>query len=440
MAETPDDGQPARGHDGPRLPPAAPDDEPFARGHDGALFEISGGRLSHDEFDDLLIWCADRKVSDISVQSGDHVWAEVGGSLVRVTRRRITHPEVSAIVRSIYGDNGPGMVNSGEDLDFAYEFKLPTRRMRFRINVTCGRMIGGRGFQITARTLPSKPLRIEEIGMEPEILENLRPPQGLNLVTGPTGSGKSTTLSSLVRWRCEQPGANEKVLEYSRPVEYVYDNLVLPNSFIHQVDAGDHLHSRSGDTEESVWAYCVRNALRRKPTLILIGEARDRATIQGCIEAALTGHLVMSTMHTIGVPETVRRAMMPFSALERRGIAVDLLECLNLIVTQLLLPRAGGGKVACREYMVVDRKVRAALMGADPDEWPARLRTMLNERRVTGSTMAASAQTLLGRDLITPETYEWIAARTSSESKVVREAISGGMLSRSGEFYEGGEA
>jgi hypothetical protein len=90
--------------------------------------------------------------------------------------------------------------------------------------------------------------------------------------------------------------------------------------------------------------------------------------------------------------------------------------------------------------MVVDRKVRAALMGADPDEWPARLRTMLNERRVTGSTMAASAQTLLGRDLITPETYEWIAARTSSESKVVREAISGGMLSRSGEFYEGGEA
>lgn len=412
--------------------------EVFARTHTGEIFSIDGGRLSRDTFDELLCWCADRKVSDISVQSGEHVWADIGGALIRVTAKRISHPEVSDIVRNIYGDNGPGMVNSGEDLDFAYEFKSEKRRMRFRVNVTCGRMQGGRGFQLTARTLPSQPLDISLLNVEPEILENLRPPQGLNLITGPTGSGKSTLLSSLVRWRCEQAGVSEKVLEYSRPVEYVYDGLNFPGSFIHQVDVGDHLRNRSDDDGgESIWAYCVRNAMRRAPDIILIGEARDRSTIQGCIEASLTGHLVMSTMHTIGVPETIRRAMMPFSQSERHGIAIDLLECLNLVVTQLLLPRQGGGKIACREFMVFDRKVRASLVRLEPDDWPAKLREMMTERQVVGTTMADSARALFDGGAITDDTYDWISSRTSRESQVVRQAIGSGLMNKLSDSIDG---
>lgn len=406
-------------------------EEIFARGFDGGTFHIEGGRLNREGFDDLLCWCKDKKVSDITVQSGEHVWGDVGGMLCRMTEKKITHPEIQEILRGIYGDNGPGIVNSGDDLDFAYEFKLRDQRMRFRINVTCGRMIGGRGFQITARSLPSRPLDISLLDVEPDIMDNFRSPQGLNLITGPTGSGKSTLLSSLISWHCQKENVYEKVLEYSRPVEYVYDGLNFPGSFIHQVDVGDHLRSRNiGDGDESAWAYCVRNALRRAPDIIVIGEARDKATIQGCTEASLTGHMVMSTMHTIGVADTIRRAIKPFSASEKNSVAADLLECLNLVVTQLLLPRKGGGRIACREYVVFDRKIRTTLIGLDPDDWPTKLRDMMAERRVVGLSMADSARKLLEADKITPEIFEWIASRASGESKIIRDAISGGLIAK----------
>jgi defect-in-organelle-trafficking protein DotB len=396
----------------------------FSSGDDVGLYDIEGGRLNRDNFDDMMRWCAEKKISDVSIQSGEYVWGDVGGKLYRLTKKKISHPEVSDVVRNIYGDNGPGMVNSGDDLDFAYEFKVKEERLRFRVNITCGRSLGGRGFQITARTLPGQPLDIGLLDVEPAILENFRPPQGLNLITGPTGSGKSTLLSSLIRWHCEKPESSEKILEYSRPVEYVYDGLDFPRSFVHQVGVGDHLRPRSDDTEaESVWAYSVRNALRRAPDIIIIGEARDKATIQGCVEAALTGHLVMSTMHTIGVPETIRRAVMPFSVAERHSIAIDLLESLNLVVTQLLLPKLGGGRVACREYVVFDAKVRAALVGQEPDSWPSKLREIMSQGWASSVTMAQSSEKLLTSGHISNETYEWISSRTSRESRLARAAM-----------------
>lgn len=403
--------------------------ETFSRGFSGEAFEAPDGRLDLGVFDDMLEWLRTKKASDITLTSGNYVWAEIGGQQVRVSRKQITHPEVSGILREMYGDNGPGMVNAGTPVDFAYEVRRKGGRMRFRVNATSNRMPGGRGFSLTLRNLPVQPLLVEELGLEEEILANLRPPQGMNLFTGPTGSGKSTMVSSLLRWHLEKTGVNEKVVEYSRPVEYVYDGLVFPDSHVIQMEAGDHVRPSETDREEGggIWSRCVSDALRKAPKIIVIGEARDRATIEGCIEAALTGHLLMSTMHTIGVPATIRRAMMPFPGPERRGIAMDLLECMNMMVTQLLLPRVGGGKVGCREFLVVDRKVRSALGGLDTEEWPGKLTEMLSGRQVTGRSMADSAKDLLARKLITPETFEWIAVRTSGESKVVRQARSGGL-------------
>src|SRR5690606_26921321 len=128
----------------------------------------------------------------------------------------------------------------------------------------------------------SQPIELEKLGIEPAIVANVRPPQGLNLITGPTGSGKSTLLSSIVRYICENPDADEKIIEYSRPIEYVYDGLNFPASFVFQSEIGKHLRPKDerGGGEDSEWAYAVRNALRRAPDIILLGEARDRATIQ----------------------------------------------------------------------------------------------------------------------------------------------------------------
>jgi defect-in-organelle-trafficking protein DotB len=409
--------------------PGAPESEDvFSRGHTGELFNIEGGgRFSQDVFDELLQWAVQRKVSDITVQSGEPVWAEIGGSYTRITRRQINHPEVADILRGTYAEPGPGMVTSGRSLEYPYEVRRNGVRMRFRVNATCGNFRGSRGFQISLRALPTKPLSVDEIGgVEQAILDNLRPFQGINLFAGPTGSGKSTLMAALIRWHCEKPGIAEKIIEYSNPVEYVYDECTFESSFVHQISPGDHLVPSDIDAESGagIWSHAVYNALRRKPTIIIVGEARDKATIEAVIQGALTGHLIMSTMHTMGVPETIRRALVVFSASERRGVAVDLLESLNMVVNQLLLDRVGGGKVAVREFMIFDRNVRTALMALDPDEWPTRIRQMLSLHQVVGQSMSEDAERLLLKGVISPETFEWVANRTSNSSKIERQALS----------------
>ncbi|MHA6345909.1 type IV pilus twitching motility protein PilT [Roseivivax sp. CAU 1761] len=389
----------------------------FSRGFEGGTFDYDG-RLGEDEFDDLLLWCVSKKASDITFQSNLPVIAEIGGKNAKVTERPLSHPEVEGIVRYIYGENGPAEIKSGFDLDPSHEIKVPGKgRRRFRVNITGGRTIGTDGIQVTIRTLPEIPIDIRELGIEQDIIDNFRPAQGMVLITGPTGSGKSTLLSSGIRMILEQDDANEKLLEYSKPVEYVYDKVEMPSSLVFQTEVGTHLRPKGGKgaSEEGMFAHCVRNALRRKPKMILIGESRDKATIQASVEAALTGHVLYSTMHTIGVAETLRRAVMPFPGDERRAMAIDILETLRMIVTQLLLPRVGGGMVGCREFMIFDDYVRARLLDTDVDDWPQESRAILREGKCTGRSMKDSAQRLLDEGAITEETFRHIAARSSED-------------------------
>ena len=386
-------------------------EQSFSRGHDGEYFPLDG-RIGYDEFDDLLLWCIEKKASDITIQSNEKVYAEIGSDLVPVTHRVINHPEVEEIVRYIYGENGPGEIKSGYDLDPSHEIKVPQQgRKRFRVNITGGRIPGSDGIQITVRTLPDIPLPIDSLDVEQDIIDNFRPRLGMVLVTGPTGSGKSTLLSSGMRMILEKPDANEKLLEYSSPVEYVYDKVEMPTSVVFQTEVGRHLRPKAGSASESPFAYSVRNALRRKPTMIMIGEARDKETIQASVEAGLTGHVLHSTMHTNGVAETLRRAVMPFPGDERRAMAVDIMEMMSMVVTQVLLPRQGGGKVACREYMVFSEDVRDRMLREEIDDWPQVARRLLKEGECVGQSMEHGARKLAEKSLITDQTYKYLARR-----------------------------
>lgn len=390
-----------------------PDASPFAGRHDGSVFDC-GSYFGVDEFDRMLIWASDHKASDVTLQPDIPGMAEIGGQIVPITQKPLTSAEIEGIVRYVYGENGPAEVMGGGDLDPSHEIRIRGVGMkRFRVNVTGGRMIGGKGMQMTIRALPSTPVPIEKLGIEKAILANFRPEQGLIFVTGPTGSGKSTLLSSGIRMLVERPDGNEKVLEYSAPIEYVYDGVDMPSSIVHQTHAGRDLRPRGieGGDEQSIFAYCIRNALRRKPTIIVVGEARDKATIEAAVMAGLTGHLVMTTMHTIGVGETLRRAVMPFPDDSRRSMAVDIMESLRMIVTQLLLPRVGGGKVGCREFMVFGREIREEFLKENVDNWPRLARRLLAEERAIGRTMAAAALELLALGQIDEATYERVAAR-----------------------------
>jgi len=379
----------------------------FAGSHDGSTYPLDG-YLDKDSFDDLLRWCGDRKASDITITPDQHVLADIGGKLCRVTERTVSSSEVEECVRYVYGENGPAEVLGGNDLDPSHEVRIKGQRIRrYRINITPGRIIGGVGMQMTIRTLPSSPIPIEKLDVEPELLANTRPTNGIIFVCGPTGSGKSTLMSSIIRMIVEKPDANEKVLEYSSPIEYVFDEVEMPSSTIFQTHVGRHLRPR--EKGESQWAYAARNSLRRKPTIIILGEARDAETIEEAVKISQEGHLTYSTMHTNSVAETINRAINVFPHEIRDRMSIDLMGALRMIVVQILVPRVGGGKVACREFMVFDPKTRERFLKTKQTAWPILIQRLLTQNEVVGRTMLKSALHLLSTGVISMETFEKIA-------------------------------
>lgn len=379
----------------------------FGGAHDGSVFEFDG-YLDKEKFDDLLRFCGDRKASDITITPDQHVLAEIGGKLCRVTTRTVSSAEIETCVRYVYGENGPAEALAGNDLDPSHEVRIKGEKIRrYRVNITPGRIKGGVGMQMTIRTLPSSPIPIEVLKVEPELLKATRPTNGVIFVCGPTGSGKSTLMSSIIRMIVERPDANEKVLEFSSPIEYVFDDVEMPSSTVFQTHVGRHLRPRDRTTSE--WAYAARNSLRRKPKIIVLGESRDAETIEETIKISQEGHLTYTTMHTNSVAETINRAINVFPHEVRDRMSIDLMGALRMIVVQILVPKVGGGMVGVREFMVFDPKTRERFLKAKQTTWPLMIQRMLTQGECVGKTMLKSALELLSAGTITMETFEQIA-------------------------------
>lgn len=391
--------------------PAPPSASLFATGFQGEVHRIDG-RFNEHQFHQVLIQAVELKASDVMFISGEPVWAEVAGRNVKMTSRSLTNPEALDLVRIVYNDSGTAELKRGYDLDPSYEIRVPGRGLvRFRVNMTSGRIPGDTGVHITMRTLPGTPLPLAQLNIEKDIIDNYRPGNGLCLITGPTGSGKSTLHSSIMRDILEKPDANERYYEFAAPIEYVYDEVAMPSSFVFQTEMRTHLRPRQGDADEhSIFAHAVRGALRRHPTIIGVGEARDKATIEATVTASLTGHLVYTTIHTIGVPETIARMLSEFEH-DRKARAIDIMNVLRMIVTQQLVSRVEGGKVSVREYMIFDAETRAAFLRRDPDEWPGIARTFMRDRLAVSQTMGRHSLERLEAGEISQETYEYLTAR-----------------------------
>ena len=368
-----------------------------------AMMHNEPGRLTDDAIDEVFKWCFEINASDITFQTGQPVWADVYGRIQHVTKRYLSPAEVVDVLNRIYGPNGAAQIASGRDIDIAYEVKVSRNsRYRFRINATGVLVDGTDGIQVTARTLTEDPPKLSSMNVEQEIVENYAPRQGMVLVTGPTGSGKSTLLAGMIRGLAENKDANHKIVTYEAPIEFVYDNVAGPSTIISQTEIPRHLPS---------FAAGVRNALRRKPTIILVGEARDAETIAACGEASLTGHLVFSTVHANGVAETIRRMSAVFPAEERQGRAIDLMESLRMVITQALLRTVDGNRVATREYLVFDEEVRDRMLQHDVDDWPEATRTLLRER---GQTMEMAARKVFEQGIIDERTFNLVSARAEA--------------------------
>ncbi len=363
-------------------------------------------RFTPKDMDRMMLHCTEKGASDITIQTDSQILAEIHGRLYPVTSRKMSQTEVGEMINSIYGPNGTTQLSSGRDVDTHYEIR-PDRasRYRFRINGTACQVEGHDGIQITARTIPAEPPALSTMSVDPPILEHMAPIQGTVVVTGSTGSGKSTLLASIIRDIVEQEDANRKVLTYEAPIEFVYDGVDKPSSIISQSEIPKHLPT---------FADGVRNALRRKPTLILVGEARDAETIAAVIDAALTGHPVYTTLHSNGVADCVRRMISTFPANERHGRALDILETLRMVIWQKLVPTVDLKRVALREYLIFDEEVRDILVQTEVEMLAAKTRELLKTR---GQPMIVDAKKKFDAGVISERTYNLMAASSKSADR-----------------------
>lgn len=351
-------------------------------------------RINEQQLDDMLVWSVNSGASDVTIQTDRPVYIEIDGVLFPITRRNLDPADMTIILNRIYGTDALAKLASGVDLDLSYEVRLDRHtRYRFRVNITAVTSRSRDSVQITLRSLPSLPPTMKELEVEAKIIDNWAPRQGLILVTGPTGSGKTTLLAAGCRMLIERVEGSGKLLTYEAPIEFVYDAIIGPRSLVAQSEIPRHLPS---------FAAGVRNALRRKPNIILVGEARDRETVTAAIEAGQTGHLVYSTVHTIGVAATVRRIVSVFEPSERTERAFAMIETLRMVVTQALVPKVGGGRVGLREYMVFDEVVRETLLELPIERWTTETQRLLRRH---GQSMEQTATRAFKSGIIDRRSY-----------------------------------
>lgn len=344
-------------------------------------------------FDRMLLFCCEHKASDITLQTGEVVFAEIHGRQIPVTQRHLTMQELSDIIKHIYGPNATAMIFSGNDIDTHYRVLSSKVEYRFRVNITACYFEGYEGMQITLRVISSEPPLLKDLNLPDAILDYLRVPQGVVVVSGATGSGKSTLLASIIAELCSEPDANLKVLTYEAPIEYVYDKVKKVSSIVSQMEIPRNLPS---------FAAGVRNALRRKPGLILVGEARDQETIEAVIDAALTGHPVYTTVHSNGVADTMRRMVTIFPMEERDARLFDLLETVKIVIWQALLPNPQGKRTAVREYLVFNHEVRDVLLNTSLDHLIGKIRELVE---AYGQPIFRDVKQKYEQGLITEEAY-----------------------------------
>ena len=290
--------------------------------------------------EDLLRLMIDEDASDLHVSVGIAPVLRIRGNLVPLKNPALTPEDTEALSREIGADYQMERVNTAGSADFAISF----RDQRFRINLYRERG----SLAIAARLLPSRFLSLEEIGVPPCVRALLDLPRGLVLVTGPTGSGKSTTLASLLNIINETSARH--ILTIEDPIEYLHTH---KRGVVNQREVGVDLPS---------FADGLRRGLRQDPDVILVGEMRDLETMEAAVTAAETGHLVFSTLHTTGAVRTVDRIVDAFPAAQQNQVRTQLASTLRAAISQILLPRADGkGRVAAFE-VVLNTPAVAALI------------------------------------------------------------------------------
>jgi len=286
----------------------------------------------------LLAFSAKNKASDLHLSAGLPPMIRIHGDMRRINVPPLTHQDVHAMVYDIMSDVQRKVYEENLEVDFSFEIPGLSR---FRVNA----FNQNRGASAVFRTIPSKVLSLDDLKAPSVFADLSMKPRGLVLVTGPTGSGKSTTLAAMVNHRNENDMGH--ILTVEDPIEFVHES---KKSLINQRELGPHTHS---------FANALKSALREDPDVILVGELRDLETIRLALTAAETGHLVFATLHTSSAAKTIDRVVDVFPSDEKEMVRTMLSESMEAVISQTLLKtRDGSGRVAAHEIMIATPAIR----------------------------------------------------------------------------------
>ena len=287
---------------------------------------------------ELLAFSVKNKASDLHLSSGLPPMIRVHGDVRRINLPAMEHKDVHRMIYDIMNDSQRKTYEENLECDFSFE--IPNLA-RFRVNA----FFQQRGAGAVFRTIPSKVLTLEELNA-PKIFQDIsQQPRGIVLVTGPTGSGKSTTLAGMINFINENDHGH--ILTIEDPIEFVHES---KKCLINQREVGPHTLS---------FANALRSALREDPDVILVGEMRDLETIRLALTAAETGHLVFGTLHTSSAAKTIDRIVDVFPAAEKEMVRSMLSESLRAVISQTLLKtKDGSGRAAAHEIMIGTPAIR----------------------------------------------------------------------------------
>jgi twitching motility protein PilT len=343
---------------------------------------------------DLLQLMVSEGAADLHIRVGTAPTIRVHGILHRVEGPSCTPEDTEELMRSITSDDHIQHVRERGGADFAFAF---ADAARFRVSVFKEKG----NFAMVLRQIPNKMLTMEQIGVPPSVKELLYRPRGLVLVTGPTGSGKTTTLASLLNIINEERD-EVHLITIEDPIEYY------------------HSHKRCVVTQREVhvdvpnFSEAIRRALRQDPDVILVGEMRDLETIEAAISAAETGHLVFGTLHTNSAAKTVDRIVDAFPANMKDMIRTQLASSLVAVISQVLCKKVGGGRIASYEIMINTTSIGSLIRENKTFRISSDIQTGANLGMITLDTHLMS---LVNRELVSPDE----ALEKAQDATVMRE-------------------
>lgn len=289
------------------------------------------------DIDSLLMFTVKNGASDLHLSAGEQPRVRIDGDIRKVNVPVMDHKQVHSMMYDIMNDRQRKEYEDNLEVDFSFELR---GHARFRVNA----FNQNRGASAVFRTIPSKVLTLEQLDA-PAVFKDLCDyPNGIVLVTGPTGSGKSTTLAAMIDYINDH--RNDHILTVEDPIEFVHES---KKCLLNQREVHRDTHSFNA---------ALRSALREDPDVILVGELRDLETIRLALTAAETGHLVFGTLHTSSAAKTIDRIIDVFPSAEKDMVRAMLSESLRAVISQTLLKKISGGRIAAHEIMLGTPAVR----------------------------------------------------------------------------------